>query len=126
MTDRENGPPEKERPSGYQAARPDQELADHTTNTRQLTDRRPRVCGATPLGRRRFAADRCQPIGDTGVRDPWRPWRPERLSDVQVQGAADAARHLLANDLLPVFDNNTLRALWRAGHSELVEQVPAS
>jgi hypothetical protein len=33
---RDKGPPEKERPSGYQAARPDhQQLADTTTNQHQ-------------------------------------------------------------------------------------------
>ena len=91
------GPPGTERPGGYQAARPDQKSA--TTTDKPHPTAPTRQCGATPLLRRR-AADRCVPLGETGnIRDPWQPWRPERLSQVQVQAAVDAARHLAAQDL---------------------------
>jgi hypothetical protein len=76
------------------------------------------------LGRRRYAAARSVPLED-GNRDPWRPWRPERLSDKQVQAAVDAALHLLAADLPPQFDRVTLEAMWRAGHRDIAEQLHA-
>src|SRR4051812_44922347 len=44
--------------------------------------------------RRRRAADRCEPNA-SGVRDPWQPWRPEKLSEKQIDAAAAAAAHLL-------------------------------
>ena len=54
-----------------------------------------RQCAARPWGRRRLASDRCAPLGDTGnVRDPWQPWRPEELSQKQIEAAAEAAEHL--------------------------------
>jgi hypothetical protein len=74
------------------------------------------------MWRRRRAADRCEPLS-TGGRDPWRPFRPEQLSAVQVQAAVDAAEHLLDNGLTPLFDMATMQALWRAGNRELVEQL---
>ena len=73
------GPPEKEvRPGDHHDARPNQKSAAHTTNEMQFSGSR-RCDAATAWRRRRRAADRCEPIGDTGIRDPWRPWRPERL-----------------------------------------------
>jgi hypothetical protein len=63
-------------------------------------------------------------LGETGnVRDPWQQWRPERLSDVQIEAAVAAAHHLLSQDLPPMFDVDTLRAMWRAGRRELAEAV---
>ena len=96
-----------------------------TTNTAKRTAKL-RVCsGATPLGRRRLAEQRCAPLHD-GARDPWQPWRPEKLSEVHVQAAVDAAHHLLAANLPAVFDRDTLRAMWRAGHRELITELLAS
>ena len=69
---------------------------------------------ARQLRRRRMAAYRCEPL-PPGHRDPWRPWRPEELSDKQVEGAAAAARHLLDMGVTPRFDTTTLRALYRRG-----------
>ena len=83
-----------------------------------------RQCAARPWGRRRLASDRCAPLGDTGnVRDPWQPWRPEELSQKQIEAAAEAAEHLLALDLLPIFDLDMLRAMWRAGFRRLVDTL---
>jgi hypothetical protein len=40
-----------------------------------------------------------------------------------IDGAADAAAHLLAHGLTPVFDIDTLREMWRAGHHRLVDRL---
>lgn len=84
-----------------------------------------RQCASVrPLERRRKAADRSTPLGDTGnVRDPWLPWRPEQLSEKQIQAAAEAAGHLLELNLTPMFDLEMLRALWRAGFRSLVDTL---
>lgn len=63
------------------------------------------------LMRRRRAAERCEP-DDNGWRDPWRPWRPERLTDSYVDGYRDAALHLLAQGLLPAPNVPAMRVLW--------------
>lgn len=74
------------------------------------------------LRRRRQASYRCEPLA-SGHRDPWQPWRPERLSDKQIEGAAVAARHLLDLGMAPRFDIATLRQLWKAGHHQLVDEL---
>lgn len=79
-------------------------------------------CAAAGLHRRRHAAARCVPLDD-GHRDPWRPWRPEQHSAKQIEGAVDAAYHLLGADLLPLFDVETLRGMWKAGHRDLAEEL---
>lgn len=81
-----------------------------------------RVCSARPLWRRRRAADRCEPLA-SGHRDPWQPHRPERLSDVQVDGAVAAAEHLAGHGLTPRFSTDTLRQLWAAGHRDLAVEL---
>lgn len=70
---------------------------------------------------RRAASWRLPPL-DCGVRDPWQPWRPEKLSDKQVAGAVDAAGHLLDLGYPPLFDVDILRAMWRAGHHQLAAE----
>ena len=76
------------------------------------------------LRRRRRESYRCEPLGNTGnVRDPWVPWRPEKLTDKQVAGAVDAARHLRDAGLEPMFDLDTLRAMWKSGHHQLVDEL---
>lgn len=84
-----------------------------------------RQCAAVrPWRRRRDAADRSTPLGDSGnVRDPWQPWRPEKLSEKQIEAAAEAAEHLLELDLLPILDLDVLRAMWRAGFRALVDTL---
>jgi hypothetical protein len=52
-----------------------------------------------------------------------RPYRPERLSEVQVQAAVDAAEHLLELGYPPLFDFATLQAMWTAGHWKLIEEL---
>jgi hypothetical protein len=70
------GPPEKERPSGYQAARPDQELADHTTNAQNSTADGLLCARHAPqdylsqIRRRNAAARRMPPLEHSGRRDP--------------------------------------------------------
>ena len=59
----------------------------------------------------------------SGCRDPWQPWRPEKPSEKHVDGAVAAAEHLLAVDLPPLFDLDTLRAMYRAGHHQLVDEL---
>ena len=66
---------------------------------------------ALQLRRRRRAAYRCEP-DTSGCRDPWRPWRPEHLSESYVDGYRDAARHLLAQGLLPAPNAPAMRVLW--------------
>lgn len=62
-------------------------------------------------------------MGEVGnIRDPWKPW-PGQLSDKQIEGAAAAAGHLAAAGLPPLFDVDTLRALWRAGHRGLADSL---
>lgn len=75
------------------------------------------------LRRRRRASYRLVPLGATGnVRDPWQPWRAP-LSECQVDGAVAAAEHLRGVGLVPCFDVDTLRAMWRAGHHQLVDEL---
>ena len=45
------------------------------------------------------------------------------MSEAQVQGAVAAAQHLLAEDMVPLFDHATLRAMWKAGHREIAERL---
>jgi hypothetical protein len=77
---------------------------------------------AADLCRRRAASWRCAPLHD-GARDAWRPWRPESLSEAQIDGAVAAACHLRAAGLQPVFDLDTLREMWREGHHSLVDDL---
>jgi hypothetical protein len=44
-------------------------------------------------------------------------------TEKMVDAAAAAAQHLLAENLTPVFDVSTLRALWRAGHRDLAVEL---
>lgn len=70
-----------------------------TTAPRYIRKTNPprRQCGPDPRPwrRRREASWRMVPLAD-GAADPRRPWRPERVTPTQVQGAVDAAKHLLA------------------------------
>jgi hypothetical protein len=83
-------------------------------------------CGAdtipVQLRRRRHATGRCEPLA-SGHRDSWQPWRSEKLSDRQIDGAVDAAQHLRDAGLEPMFDLDTLRAMWKAGHHQLVDDL---
>jgi hypothetical protein len=49
MTHKDVGPPEKERPGGYQAARPDQQISNDTTNTANDNRSIGRAACTTPL-----------------------------------------------------------------------------
>lgn len=82
----------------------------------------PRQCAADALRRRRLASYRLVPL-ESGHRDPWQPWRPETLSDKQVDGVVAAVEHLAAVGLPALVDVHTQRALWRSGHHRLVNQL---
>ena len=47
----------------------------------------------------------------------------EQITDAQLQGAVDAAHHILAAGYLPIFDLPTLRELWKSGHHQLVDEL---
>lgn len=83
---------------------------------------RPSAQDTRPWRRRRQASYRCEPLL-SGQRDPWQPGRPETLSRQQVDGAVAAARHLRDAGLEPMFDLETLRAMWTAGHHQLVDDL---
>jgi hypothetical protein len=74
------------------------------------------------LRRRRTASYKCEQL-PSGYRDPFQPWRPETLSDKQVEAAGIAARHLLDMGVVPRFDTPTLRALWRRGDRALAQEL---
>jgi hypothetical protein len=75
---------------------------------------------ARQLRRRRMGSYRCVPLL-AGYRDPFQPWRPETLSDKQIEAAGIAARHLLDVGVVPQFDVVTLRQLWRRGDRAIAE-----
>jgi len=117
MMSGDQGPPEKERPSGYQAARPNQKSADATTDNPKPTTQ-PRHFHAGGL-RRREAALRLPPIGRCGcVRDPdldkhrcgARP-----LSDHQVDGWRAAAIGIIEDGYVPIVPVEVVRRLWKRG-----------
>lgn len=88
----------------------------------------PRQCAGDTVGvalrRRRRASLRMPPLGESGdIRDPHRRWRPEKLSEKQLDAAVAAAEHLTEAGLSPVFDVDTLRAMWRAGRRQLAENL---
>jgi len=60
-----------------------------------------------------------------GCADPWPPCRctDAPLSQKRIDAAAQAAEHLFAAGLLPLFDGATLRELWRGGHHQLVDEL---
>lgn len=61
--------------------------------------------------RRRREASYRLPVLDGGRSDPWHYDDPP-LTDHQLDGAVAAAAHLLTAGLAPLFDLDTLRALW--------------
>ena len=128
--DRGVGPPGDRDGGSRSSPRPAtvEELAPSSSTPHPYDNRAPRQCSPDPWPwrRRRAASWRLPPLAD-GAADPWRPWRPERVSPVQVQGAVDAARHLLAEGLPPIFDADTVTAIWRRGGDDraLAEELHA-
>jgi len=117
------GPPGREKPRG--SLTPGLQLTTHDTADDSESTTALRQCAAgRQLRRRRGAADRCEPLHGAGnVRDPWQPWRPEKLPEKQIHAAAATATHLLAHNLWPIFDLDMLRAMWRAGYRSLVDTL---
>jgi hypothetical protein len=125
------GPPEKERPGGYQAARPDQQVSDDTTNT--ANDNRPgrqTPYEALAGNRRRFGASRRMPPIPTCmcgrcVRDPDldRHRCGDEISDVQAEAAVAAIQLLDQLGTPGLLDDRTCRAMWRIGHRRLATAV---
>jgi hypothetical protein len=126
MTDvhRSLGPPERERPGATASTGPIQKSADTTTD-KPKPIAPPRLCSADTvagLARRRQASQRMVLL-ECGHRDPLcRCLRPP-LSEKQIDAAAAAAVHLLAYGCAPAFDIETLRALCKAGHHPLVDDL---
>ncbi len=96
------------------------------TNTPSIAQPRHGDGLAAMRRRRRLASYRCELL-DSGVRDPWTPWRPDEISDVQADGAAAAVHHLLELGLTPLLQLDVLRALGRRGGDDraLAEQLHA-
>ena len=63
------------------------------------------------LKRRREASRRLPPL-QCGHADPWQPWRA-KPSEKLTTAAAEAAAHLLAQGLTPIFSVDTISALRR-------------
>ena len=114
MMRRDSGPPEKE--AGPLAKGPANAEDTPITSTASLNGAR----------RRCAAARRLLPLGRCGcIRDPDhdRHRCGGQISERQVAGAVAAAHHLRSAGLPPIFDLPTLRALWRPGHHQLVDQL---
>lgn len=126
MTDQRCGPPERERPSPHPETGPLRKSGIAKPANHHQANAQSRQCHADTVPvqwrRRRQASYRCEPLAD-GHRDPWRSWRPNQLSDKQIDGAVDAARHLRDAGVEPLFDLPMLRAMWKAGHHQLVDTL---
>jgi hypothetical protein len=70
------------------------------------------------LRARRAASYRLVPL-DCGCRDPW-PCRCTEppLTDVQLDGWRDAAKHVLGQGRIPLLPIEVRRALWRRGSAD--------
>ncbi len=94
-----------------------------TNEAKSITHRQ---CGAADtvagLHRRRRASWRTLRF-DCGCVDLWVCRCEPSLSDRQVAGAVAAAHHLRELDLPPIFNMATRRALFKAGHRQLVAEL---
>ena len=74
--------------------------------------------------RRRQASWRLEPLECCSCADPWPCRCHERAPSAKmIDAGADAAEHLLAAGLTPMFDIDTQRQLWRGGHHRLVHRL---
>jgi hypothetical protein len=118
------GPPGREKAGGFPPQEP--HTAATSPHPRPSTSQ---ISGAGQRwrhgGARRESALRSTPLGPCGcIRDPDHDrHRCAGISPKMVDAAAEAARHLLAVDLVPVFDLPTLRAMWRSGYADLVDEL---
>lgn len=95
------------------------------TYTAKPSSAPPRQCTAdtvAALHRRRRASWRLVPL-DCGCVDPWTCRCRDGMSDRQVAGAVAAAHHLHTLGLPPIVGIDTLRAMWKAGHHQLVAEL---
>jgi hypothetical protein len=115
MSERRNGPPPRDVGSRgcHNPPAPLKEFDDHTTLAHEY------IAG---LRRRRNASYRL-PVLDHGHSDPWQPWRPEVISDVQADAAAAAVKHLDQICTPGLLDIDMRRALWRRGYRDLAVDV---
>lgn len=127
MTNTDLGPPERERPGPHPGTGPIQKSAGttHTDKPKVTTRDRPRG-GDTGLARRRGASRRMPPLGPCGcVRDPAHDGHRcgGEITDKTVVGAVEAAHHLADLGYPPIFNVEMLRAMWKAGHHRLVDDL---
>ena len=113
------GPPERENPRGVPTPGLTQTSPTHTADESESIAA-VRQCAALKSRRRKREPLHGDGHGDGDVREPE---RPEKLSEKQIEAAAEAAEYLLAQGLMPIFNLDTLRAMWRAGHRALVDTL---
>lgn len=128
MTDHRTGPPDKRKPGPTPGTGPLGKSAE-ATDKDQITASG-RWCPAdtvTCAWRRRRASHRL-PVLDCGHSDPWRSWRPEHVSDLQVDGYRAAVQHLRAHGLLAAPNIPAMQELWRLGGEDrrLVSELAAA
>lgn len=77
--------------------------------------------------RRREAARHLRPLNCPGrCHDPLLDCiceEPPPITEQMVAAAVAAAQHLRDENLPPIFDTETLRAMWRSGHHQLVDEL---
>ena len=74
--------------------------------------------------RRRQASWRLEPLQCCGCADPWPcHCHDQPPSAKMIDAGAQAAEHLLDAGVLPLFDIDTQRQLWRGGHHRLVHRL---
>ena len=108
-----NAPPRYGESRGHHSPAPRKESDSHTTLAQEY------IAG---LRRRRNASYRL-PVLDHGHSDPWQPWRPEVISDVQADAAVAAIEHLDQICTPGLLDIDMRRALWRRGYRDLAVDV---
>lgn len=126
------GPPNEVGPRDTTPEGTDTIVTSHREETGSLNrSGSPRPCAGDAwrpelgAGRRRDSR-RLPPIGICGcIRDPDhdRHGCGGEITDRQLQGAVDAAPHILDAGYLPIFDLPTLRELWKSGHHQLVDEL---
>lgn len=122
------GPPGKERPGGYQAAEPNQQVSRDTTTAANNNrfGRQPTYDGLAGNARRHNAKGRMKPLSPCGcIRDPDvdRHRCGGEISDHMAESAVAAIAHLDSLGTPGLLNERTCRALWRIGRRDLAIAV---